>query len=145
MSLPTPVPGLLIRYAYLWRREADAGREEASKDRPCAVVLATPVEPGAFRTVVLPVTHAQPADSAGAVEIPAGTKRRLGMDAGRSWILLSEANIFLWPGPDLRPLPGQGGDSVVIGMLPARLFLHVRDCFVARWRSRTSTLVARTE
>src|SRR5256885_5907340 len=28
-----------IRYAYLWSREAETRREEASKDRPCAVVV----------------------------------------------------------------------------------------------------------
>ncbi|MGH8294414.1 MAG: hypothetical protein ACRETZ_02760 [Steroidobacteraceae bacterium] len=39
MSFPDPRPGLVIRYAYLWKREHDAGREEGSKGRPCAIVL----------------------------------------------------------------------------------------------------------
>jgi hypothetical protein len=32
VSLPDPHPGLVIRYAYLWKREYDEGREEGSKD-----------------------------------------------------------------------------------------------------------------
>ncbi len=39
MSFPDPHPGLVIRYAYLWKREHDEGREDGSKDRPCSIVL----------------------------------------------------------------------------------------------------------
>ncbi len=39
MSLPEPELGLVIRYSYLWKSEHDAGRDEGSKDRPCAIVL----------------------------------------------------------------------------------------------------------
>lgn len=39
-SLPAPVPGLVIRYSYLWHSEQPAGREEPEKDRPCAIVAA---------------------------------------------------------------------------------------------------------
>lgn len=42
MSLPRPQPGLVIRYAYLWKREYDQGRDEGSKDRPCAIVMTVP-------------------------------------------------------------------------------------------------------
>jgi hypothetical protein len=73
MPIPTPEPGLVISYAYLWHREREAGREEGRKDRPSVIVLA--VERPANDTtvvVVLPITHTPPADPAGAVEIPAG-------------------------------------------------------------------------
>jgi hypothetical protein len=46
VSWPTPTPGLVIRYSYLWRNEAAAGREEGVKDRPCAIVLAVEIENG---------------------------------------------------------------------------------------------------
>src|SRR5271157_462561 len=42
------------------------------------------------------------------VEIPGVTKSRLGLDDGRSWIVVSEANRFCWPGVDLQPIPGKG-------------------------------------
>ena len=37
--LPRPVPGLVVRYSYLWLDEHRRGREEGVKDRPCAIVL----------------------------------------------------------------------------------------------------------
>ena len=38
--MPLPVPGLVIRYSYLWHSEHLAGREEGTKDRPCAIIAA---------------------------------------------------------------------------------------------------------
>ena len=39
VSLPDPVPGLVIRYSCLWMTEYGRGQEEGVKDRPCAVIL----------------------------------------------------------------------------------------------------------
>lgn len=58
------------------------------------------------RVTVLPITHTPPEDPSVCVEIPAETKNRLGLDSEPSWIVLSEGNEFMWPGPDLRPVPG---------------------------------------
>src|SRR6266481_1671400 len=52
---------------------------------------------------VLPISHPPPADPELAVELPAATKRRLGLDDERSRVIFTEANRFLWPGPHLRP------------------------------------------
>ena len=57
MSWPEPRPGLLIRYSYLWEREAREGREEGVKDRPCAIVLVLLREGEHPIVRVLPVTH----------------------------------------------------------------------------------------
>ncbi len=143
MSWPEPRPGLVIRYAYLWHREARAGREEGVKDRPCAVVLAHADEDGRTRVYVLPITHTPPADEA--VEIPAAVKAHLGLDADRSWIVVTEANRFYWPGPDLRFLPGMGAESVAYGYLPPGLLRRVRDRFVALARERRAGLVGRAD
>ena len=89
MPLPKPVPGLVIRYSFLWSHEAKAGNEEGSKDRPCAVLLATATANGEQIVTVLPVTHTPPEDERLAVEIPGGTKKRLCLDDARSWIVLS--------------------------------------------------------
>jgi hypothetical protein len=145
VSWPVPRPGLVIRYAYLWRREALAGREEGAKDRPCAVVLTQKTEEGEVRVYVLPVTHSPPAEDTAAVAIPAPVKRRLGLDDEHSWIVLSEANVFTWPGPDLRFVPGKGPESAAYGFLPPALFRIVRDRFLERARRRQALLVARTE
>jgi len=39
MAIPTPEPGLVISYAYLWHREHRVGREEGHKDRPSVIVF----------------------------------------------------------------------------------------------------------
>jgi len=136
----------VVRYAYLWRREQEEGREEGTKDRPCAVVLALAGEDGGRpRVLVLPITHSPPRAPEDAVELPAATKRRLGLDGERSWVVVGEANRFLWPGPDLRLLPGRGPESAAYGVLPPDLFRAVRDRFLAGLRARQAAVVPRTE
>jgi hypothetical protein len=145
VSWPAPQPGLVIRYSYLWRREALAGREEGVKDRPCAVVIAHYDNNRVMRVHVLPITHAPPAGDDLAIEIPAPVKARLGLDSERSWVVVSEANVFAWPGPDLRLLPGKGPESAAYGFLPPAFFRVVRDRFLAADRDKKARLVARTE
>jgi hypothetical protein len=86
-----------------------------------------------------------PADPHVAIEIPAVTKRRLGLDGERSWIVVSEANDFRWPGPDVRPVVGQDPATVVYGMLPPALFLTVRTRVLARVHAGRLARVRRTE
>jgi hypothetical protein len=145
VSWPRPQPGLVIRYSYLWHREALAGREEGVKDRPCAVILAFQDEDGRTRVYALPITHSAPASGEDAVEIPAVVKARLGLDGARSWVVVDEADLFHWPGPDLRFLPGKGPESAVYGFLPPAFFRVVRDRFLAADRAKKAVLVARTE
>jgi PemK-like, MazF-like toxin of type II toxin-antitoxin system len=145
MDIPTPVPGLVIRYAYLWADEHDAGREEGAKDRPAAVVVAHTDRNGQLVVVVLPVTHSAPNDPTEAIEIPPDTKCRLGLDGERSWIVLTEMNVFLWPGPDVRPVPGKGTSSISYGQLPGNFFHAVRSRLAARQAAGVLRRVPRTE
>jgi hypothetical protein len=145
VALPKPVPGLIIRYSYLWYREYLEGREEGEKDRPCAIVAALRVDDeGDTRVLVLPVTHSPPDHPALAVEIPAVTKKRLGLDDARSWIVLSEWNEFVWPGPDLRRLPEATDASVAYGVLPPALFTVIREKFLAIVNAGRAKPVSRT-
>jgi hypothetical protein len=145
VSWPRPQPGLVIRYSYLWHREALAGREEGVKDRPCAVVVALQGDNGRIRVYALPITHSAPGPGESAIEIPAVVTARLGLDGDRSWVVTDEANLFHWPGPDLRFLPGKGPESAVYGFLPPRFFRIVRDRFLAADRAKKAALVARTD
>ena len=132
MPLPKPVPGLVIRYSYLWYSELLEGREEGQKDRPCAIIASIQAdESGNTRVLVLPVTHNPPNHASLAVEIPAKVKQL-------------EWNEFIWPGPDLRRLPGADESSVAYGMLPPRLFAQIRDRFLALVNSRAAAQVRRT-
>lgn len=146
MSWPVPLPGLVIRYSYLWEREAREGREEGVKDRPCAIVLVVRQEANTPPVVrVLPITHTPPVDPADAVEIPAVTKQRLGLDSDRSWIVTTEANDFIWPGPDLRPAVTGDLASILYGMLPPRFFGHVKGKVLQAHLERRLRNVSRTE
>jgi hypothetical protein len=144
LSLPTPVPGLVIRYSYLWHHEAAAGREEGTKDRPCAVTLAHHDMAGEIHLLVLPITHSQPSRRDEAVEIPLAVKQRLGLDEAPSWVICLEANRFIWPGPDLRFQPGANAESVAYGLLPPKFFAHIRNKFLDLDRQRATITVERT-
>ncbi len=145
MSLPKPQPGLVISYAYLWLREHRKGLEEGVKDRPCAIVAAEQVVAGRLVVTVVPVTHTPPIDPDEALEIPAALKAYLGLDALPSWIVVTETNDFLWPGPDLRPRPGVTPKRFDFGILPPRFFAHVRDRVLLANTHRALRRVLRTE
>lgn len=145
MSWPVPQPGLVIRYSYLWESEAREGKEEGVKDRPCAIVLTLLREGDAPIVRVLPITHAAPADPADALEIPLATKQRLGLDSDRSWVVLTEANDFIWPGPDLRPAVSGDPSSVAYGMLPPGFMKALRARLIERWQAKHVRAVGRTE
>lgn len=146
MPFPEPANGLVVRYSYLWREEHLKGQEEGVKDRPCAIILVVANEENGDRTVtVLPITHTPPRQSGDAIEIPAATKRRLGLDDEKSWVVLNEANRFIWPGPDLRPLRQGDPESVAHGLLPESLFEQIRTAFLAKVRARKVSAVSRSE
>jgi len=69
MAIPTPEPGLIISYAYVWDHEAQAGQEEGRKDRPCVIALA--------------VERQQ--DGETLVTVLRAVKKHLGLDDERSW------------------------------------------------------------
>lgn len=142
MKIPAPQPGLVIRYAFLWSHEKTAGADEASKDRPCAVVVAARGVDGDIRTLVAPITHLAPEDPSASIEIPAAICRDLGFDAGRHWLRVEELNRFVWPGFDLRPIPGRP-DACVYGMLPQALFDQLRQAILGRQRSGRGRTQAR--
>lgn len=145
MRSTQPVPALVIRYSFLWSQEAKRGAEEGSKDRPCAVLLSTTTKAGKPVVMVLPVTHTPPADPRYAVELPAATKARLGLDDARSWIVITEVNRFQWPGPDLRPIPGDPDGRNAYGLLPTSLFDEVRTKWLAAYDANKISQIERSD
>lgn len=145
MPFPKPAQGLVLRYSYLWRAEHLRGQEEGVKNRPCAVVLVATAKDGHEIVTVLPVTHSPPSPSTPAVEIPSETKQRLGLDSERSWVILTEANRFIWPGPDLRPTRNDDVGSVAYGYLPYNLSEEIRQKFATLVAGRLARVVPRTE
>ena len=145
MALPDPHPGLVVCYAYLWESEALRGRDEGVKDRPCAIVTAQRRVRGRTIVTVVPVTHSPPASPEEAIELPRALKAHLGLDDAPSWIVLSEVNEFVWPGPDLRAASRARPDEFAFGVLPPKFFARMRDRLIELARERRVRKVARTE
>jgi hypothetical protein len=145
LALPDPHPGLVICYSYLWATEHGSGREEGLKDRPCVIIVARQVMADRTLVTVVPVTHTAPTDQEAAVEIPLQIKARLRLDQLPSWIVLSEVNDFIWPGPDLRHVAGSSPPRFDYGVLPPGFFRTVRDRLLALHAARRVQAVPRTE
>jgi hypothetical protein len=135
----------VIAYSYLWAHEHRQGAEEGRKDRPCAIIAARQVIEGREVVTVIPITHAPPASETDAVELPPAIKKHLGLDSQRSWVVVTETNDFLWPGPDIRPIPGSRPALYAYGLLPPRFFNLLRDKILQAHLHRTLTSVPRTE
>lgn len=128
---------MVIRYAYLWADEDAVGREEGSKDRP-SLVLAVAVS-GA-EVMVLAITHSKPRRSGDAVPFPQQLKLQLGLDGEPAWIITTEANAFVWPGPDLRPVPGRKPASPIYGRVNGSLLREVAQSYLANRKRQLRTV-----
>ena len=137
MPLPKPFPGLVLHYAYLWHDEKRRGLEEGLKDRPCLIAAVEHNAIGEIFITVAPITHRAPRNSQHAVQIPAVTKQRLGLDDDSSWIILTEVNRFLWPGPDVRQIPIAPGGQFTYGVIPPALFDKVKASILCCARDNT--------
>lgn len=134
----------MIGYAYLWRDEAKRGQTEGRKERPAVIVLSVTRQDERTVVTVAPITHSPPARAELAVEIPPATKRRLGLDDERSWIVTDDLNQFVWPGVDLRPV-NRGAQTFAFGLLPAALYEEVRRRILAVARAGQASLTRRSE
>lgn len=85
--------GAVIRFPYLWAREAAAGETEGRKFRPVAVGVRIPKPGGADVLILFPITSQQPPPNRFAAEIPDTENRRAGLDGMmRLWMALDEYN-----------------------------------------------------
>ncbi|WP_377295810.1 hypothetical protein [Rhizobium sp. SGZ-381] len=124
MKPPIPVPGLVIRYNYLWDQEKEEGRTAGRKDRPCAIIL---YHSKSQDTIVVPITHSppEPGEEELSIEVPAELRRQLGLDDEISWVRMSEVNRFVWPGIHLRSLPSDPS-RFDYGMIPQEFYEEIR-------------------
>ncbi len=128
MPLPDPKPGLVIRYDYLWTREAAAGRDQG-KERPACLVAATDSAASPRFVVILPITHTPPDKNTVGVEIPPKVRQNIGLDDAPSWVIVSEHNVDEWPNGGLAQLPGRAG-VFSYGFIPPGLFAQVKAKFL---------------
>ncbi|MEI9406121.1 hypothetical protein [Mesorhizobium argentiipisi] len=82
-------PGDLLRYYYLWARQADAGEESGRKARPVCIVVRAPTAPATL--FLFPLTSRQPDATRTYIAISEIECRRGGLDFP-SWLILDEYN-----------------------------------------------------
>jgi hypothetical protein len=133
VALPDSKPGLVIRYDYLWNREAASGRDHG-KDRPACLVAASDSNTKPRFVVILPISHSAPAGNTIGIAIPPRVRQALGLQAlglddEPCWVIVSEHNIDEWPNGGLQPLPGRPG-KFSYGFIPPSLFLQIKTKFL---------------
>lgn len=131
----------MIRYDYLWSREAVAGRDQGKERPACLVAAMDPVVSPRF-VVILPITHTAPGKDTVGIEIPAKVRQAIGLDDAPSWVIVSEHNIDEWPNGGLAPVPGRPG-IFSYGFIPPRLFAQVKDKFLDLYRRKHSAGIRR--
>ncbi len=118
----------VVRYPYLWAREATKGETEGRKSRPVAVGVRLARADGDL-VLFFPITTKEPGPERFAVEVPTIEKQRAGLDRDlRLWIILDEYNsdvvgrsFYLEPDPP-------------IGKFSKAFFLPLMREFIARRR-----------
>ena len=119
--------GCVIRFPYLWVREAERGETEGRKSRPAAVGVRIARRGGDDVLLLFPITSQPPSRDRFAAEIPEMEKRRAGLDAAlRLWIILDEYNqdsinesFYLEP-------------ELLLGRFSKAFFLPLMRQFIAR-------------
>ncbi len=108
----------VIRYPYLWVREAASGETEGRKSRPVVVGVRLARADGDL-VLFFPITTKQPEPGRFAVEVPDIEKRRAGLDAAlRLWIIFDEDNTDI-VGQSFHLEPRSPDRAVQQGILPA--------------------------
>ncbi len=135
---------------------------KAHRDRVATVSNNSPDLPGDFRKtlaragIVFPeerivLTGAQPCAQRSSLsafalasrKMPARVRRHLGLDAARCWISLATLNRFVWPGPDLRAIPGRAPSSAAYGFIPQRLLDITKSLVMTELSKRIPGLIVR--
>jgi len=97
----------------------------------------------------LGISHMAPAPGRRAIEVPAKLRRWIGLDDDPQWIYTDEVNIFVWPGPDLRPAKWISqrelhDDSCILGPLPNNWFAEVQQHFYESYKMKLVRVIKRT-
>jgi len=77
--------------------------------------------------------------------LPPDVKRRLGLDDAPSWIVTTEANAFVWPGPDVRPISGRTPSTLTYGRVPHDLLKQVARSYLFNREQQRGRIVPRSE
>lgn len=105
-------------------------------------MVATEIKGERLELLVAPVTHTKPPPREG-VELPGPVKRHLKLDQEPSWIIATELNRFIWPGPDIRLVSGQ--DTPFYGEIPEIIFEELRSAILSHHKASQLRISKRPE
>ncbi len=108
------------------------------------LALSLKADEGLVQLLVVAITHAAPAHPSDAVPLPLPVKQAIGLDDVPAWIITTEANAFIWPGPDVRPVPRRKPRTIVYGRVPHGLLAQVARSYLANRERQRSRVVPRT-
>jgi len=135
-----PQAGMVLHYSFLWKHEAERGQSEGAKDRPVVVVV---LLADGEEVVVAPITTKPPEAGALAIEVPPRVRAHLRLDATQSWISIATLNRFVWPGPDMRAVPGRDPSTALYGFIPQKLLEAVKMKTLTELSKRVPGLVVK--
>lgn len=88
-----PQKGDVWQYEYLWHREHEAGKENARKSRPTALVTTFVDKTGRTNLFWIPITSKEPINDRFALEVPQMERKRAGLASDmRLWVMAREYN-----------------------------------------------------
>ncbi len=141
--------GHVVAYEYLWLSKARQ-RQDGEKVYPAALILSKAAQFNSKLVYALGISHMPPSTGRRALEVPPKLRRWIGLDREPQWIYTDEVNVFVWPGPDLRPAQWISTrdileDTCVLGALPDDWFATVKQHFLESYEKRLLRLVKRSQ
>ena len=126
--------GVIVQYPYLWRWQAEKGREQGEKERPVCLAMTILDTNNLTHLVILPISGTRPYEGQVALVIPPLEIRRAGLSSFKQgWITVSEYNYDILErsfnfDPSQKPL----------GQFSPRFLEDIRQAFLPTLRSRQS-------
>ncbi len=139
MKRPLPKSGTVIRYGFLWPVESLEGYTEPRKYRTCLVLGSEKLSDGTYKVLVAPITHLEPPNKTGSLELSKEERRQSGLDHKRQWIRLDQVNHFTWPGQYVQNIKGK--NTHIYGNVSKRVFeATIKKMLVLKKKDRIRTL-----
>lgn len=140
MAKPAPCVGLVICYDYLWKSENLKGRQDGSKDRPTAVVVA-PAGKNPNTAMVFAITHTEPDDPRDGIKLQLTDCVWMGLDNKPQWIVTNECNLVEWDDAGIIPIPETG--NWIYGTMTQQLSKEVQASALGHLSRNQLTIIDR--
>jgi hypothetical protein len=126
-QIEKPVTGDIVRYRYIWAKEAKEGHESKGP-HPCLILDARDLGAQKYEVLVVPLTH-EPQHDSKFLKIADAWRQGAGLDDYEQYLVYNEANVFVWPTFDVVAVRSRDFSQVIRGKLPHDIVSRVREEF----------------